>query len=578
MARQKISTASSANTLTGTEILPALQGGEPRTLTTSRIASEAPILSGGINRSLAQHLNSLYGQLITASTFPPVGLDIVGWWDAIASNGITTDSNGVLRLSNWSIGGQPLAEIYQGTTRQPALTSNRVVFDGSNDVMRRYPPVTIAPFVSATQLPDGVSGEYPTKGFTCTGLARAANGTWWVGNHGRHLPTDTTSAPSIVHLSADFTTLLGETLIPGLTGSDLNTCQGVTIDPRDGSIWAAVVDNAATYNRCYHFASDGSYLAFITLATGFTINGLVWDPVLNVLIVSTSEKRLRWVDPAAPTTTIKAYRTAYEVDHLFYDQAGGSIYYSYDPEDGTDGEIARFDLTTLETAGRWKMTGSASIEGIYKTGTQLYLMNDAGFHGSLGNTNAMRLHSLPTLAELPALGTRFQVAGIAKLIAAPAADGALVSLGSALENNQITYGVNLMFTASVTTSMKLVTSDGQGSGNRTTATLTFTTNSEFLFFLDVDCATKIARFFVNGVQVGADRTMTHLPATLGTPIMTMGANFGSAYGSYANCSFGSLSITRNAQARQAEIEGAHAWKCGVTSLLPSDHAYKLVAP
>lgn len=131
---------------------------------------------------------------------------------------------------------------------------------------------------SAQNLPDvaaGVAG----KGFTCTGICQHSDGTtWWVMNYGFTDSQDVTlNGSSVVHLSADFSTNLGEIDLAALGSASM---QGLVRTP-DNLLWMA----AGSQLRCYNEAGTLQTGTVNTINPVGGCNGLTYDSVRDVFYI-----------------------------------------------------------------------------------------------------------------------------------------------------------------------------------------------------------------------------------------------------------------------------------------------------
>lgn len=227
--------------------------------------------------------------------------------------------------------------------------------------------------LSATTVPD-VAGSEAGKGFTCTGLARdPIDGTWWVGNDGRPGTVDA----SVVHLSADFSTVLANVTLNSLSIGPTNFgIQGVVYDETDDTIFFVAKDRVGSGSVIVHIEKDGSLIE--TFSGSLLWNGLgIIDNELLVLKISPDELIRRNKTTGAATGVVWNVPPG---DQIFVD-AAGRIMYTRDA--GGLLVVYEFDVNgVLRLTKSITLEGAGSIEGAYIHDGTLYIMNDAYFHGT----------------------------------------------------------------------------------------------------------------------------------------------------------------------------------------------------
>ena len=212
---------------------------------------------------------------------------MLGWWNA---NNVSLYSTNTVQQATSYGAGPPLSA--DNNAIRPTLVSGRINFVAAStqDITTRkdgsagnfFPN----PQLSAVTLPDGASGSTAGIGFTCTGIALANDGTWWLGNYGKPAApwTGVNFAASLVHLSADFKTFLGQITFASL-GITQNTTvtgpQGVAFDTSDNTLWMACPE----IGNIYHVSTAGALLSTLAYSG---VNGLAYDPVADQLVASTT--------------------------------------------------------------------------------------------------------------------------------------------------------------------------------------------------------------------------------------------------------------------------------------------------
>ncbi|WP_076072089.1 hypothetical protein [Sphingomonas montana] len=247
---------------------------------------------------------------------------------------------------------------------------------------------TTRTLAAARTLPDGGSGAAAGKGWTCTGLARLPDGSWLVGNDGRGSSASDPNLASIVHLSADMTTILHQWTTAAM-GFSAGSVQGVAWEPLApgqgrGRIWFMIV--GAGQPLCHATLSeDWSITATGTLAGVTSGNGVVHDAIRDrIVVLNGSTLTWRDKDTGAPTG-LSATVHVTEPDHLCHDVASDTMLVSFGAN-GQPGGVARLSMAAVADYGAPAVTaidtlpGCDAIEGIAIAGDAWTLCNDAYFH------------------------------------------------------------------------------------------------------------------------------------------------------------------------------------------------------
>jgi Ca2+-binding RTX toxin-like protein len=303
------------------------------------------------------------------------GYDTAVFKGAASEYTITLQSNGSYKVTSAAEGADILNSIenlrFADGDRPVVGYTLNAVYWGSSDGS--------ATLLAAQNIPDG-RGATPGTGFTITGLTRAADGTWWAANEGQAEPNDTSYTPSLVHLSADFSTLLGEINLP----HPARALQGLTYKPSTGELFVGSLSERVI--RVY--SEGGTYIRSISPTEGTSVNGLAYDPKLDAIIVGHENGNakllvIEW-QSAATGEFIKSITVTYEPDQLFFDStygAEGALYYSYgDSGVGKIGYVEKVDVASGAILGTFTLPEADAIEGIYFDGSTMFAANDAYFH------------------------------------------------------------------------------------------------------------------------------------------------------------------------------------------------------
>ncbi|MBB5699326.1 hypothetical protein [Sphingomonas yantingensis] len=146
-------------------------------------------------------------------------------------------------------------------------------------------PVAVAKARSAaawTSLPDGSAPIVAGRGMAVTGLTRDLAGRWYVGNGRttRHPLLFSRMSPDLAAIEAEF-----DLTRLGLSVDMAGSCQGMTLDRSDGSLWIVVKLSGASGSDSHllHFdpATDTMAAPPVLLSAG--TNGVAWDPHADCL-------------------------------------------------------------------------------------------------------------------------------------------------------------------------------------------------------------------------------------------------------------------------------------------------------
>jgi hypothetical protein len=164
----------------------------------------------------------------------------------------------------------------------PVASGGVITFDGTDDVLvgADFPDDTGAQIPGARHvrdytLPDALGGD-AGQGFSMAGFAHDdADGTWWAVNGGLNFDGSSSDRQqSLVHLSSDFSTNLGEidldAVLPDLDTND-ESPQAVAVDNANGYLW--VGSPSARVIHCFDKAS-GARIPANDIARPYDIGSL----------------------------------------------------------------------------------------------------------------------------------------------------------------------------------------------------------------------------------------------------------------------------------------------------------------
>ena len=259
------------------------------------------------------------------------------------------------------------------------VTDGVITFDGANDYYYNDTSNT-ATYVKQTQTPDA-SGSDTGKGFTCTGLSKASDGTWWFSNFGLNKNGSSGQQPSLVQTDADLN-LIKEVLLKPIDNT-ITGLQGLQIERATGYAWIAVADRG----RIYVIDTDKE-----SLATNFVVdalpNGIALDEVNQrffVLYVNGNAepivKSYNMSDGSYITTHANFTGLTFG-DHIWYDSETNILWVTTGANAYNAGRLYAYSVTKSEISGSVSLAEGDAVEGVYLdfTANKLYVANDAYFH------------------------------------------------------------------------------------------------------------------------------------------------------------------------------------------------------
>lgn len=199
-------------------------------------------------------------------------------------------------------------------------------------------------------------------------------------NHGKAQPSSPSYAPSLVHLSADFSTILGEILLAPIYPG-IESVQGIVYDKTRDTLWFA--DPAHSTIR--HISSAGVPQSG-DIVLSFVPNGLARDDADDALWINTLDteaapdvlQKRRCSDGTLLSNTTLALA---DHDQLYYDDAHRQLFVSYGAN-GAVGKVGVYDAPagTLFSFGVFELSNADAIEGIVMQAGILHVANDAYYH------------------------------------------------------------------------------------------------------------------------------------------------------------------------------------------------------
>jgi hypothetical protein len=458
-------------------------------------------------------------------------------------------------VASWASASDPGTTVAQSTSdNRPTASSGTVAFDGSNDSLSRTR--LTGTLIATYSLPDASGGD-PGEGFTCTGLVRAPDGTWWCGNDGRNLDGDLTYAPSLVHMSADWSTKLGEILLAPLYPG-IESVQGVAYDTSDDTLWFSDLSG----NLIRHIQTDGTVLDSDDIA--FTApNGLAYDAARDMLYVGTTSGVSRVTMAGAVDAAYDAGASTW--DQLWYDADLDLVYVSWGTN-GSDGGLVVVDIDEDRIVAEYDLPGFDAAEGIHLDGRTLTTLNDGYFHGTPSGANAVLVYDIqPGAARVVDIFGLFSVASTTTTDSVICAGDPIGGPGWGLfaaSNAQLRVFAN---TAAGTTERVQI--------DCSVATLT----AMQLVYVRIDTTNEAVTIWRNGVERETTGSAAALDGILtGHAALAIG-NAPDTGARQPAMSVKCLGYYMGAGDRQ-RTQAWMAWAFGHTDLLPSDDPYKLAPP
>ena len=235
--------------------------------------------------------------------------------------------------------------------------------------------------VETIALPDIKYGE-TGKGFTITGLAySASDNTYYAGNYGKVYTSDTTVNNTIVHLSSDLKTNLGEIELP-----NISEVQGVTVDSSDNTLWYVSPPD----NKMYHISTTGEELGEVNLGTNAT--GIAYDSRTDTLWVLDSTKLINVEKDGTVNTTITLDIS--NVDQIYLDETDNSIYITAGNNYQGDSYVYIVNLSTQKSKLLYTLEDSHAIEGIHIKDGKMYIGNDGVYHEAKIESNIIQVYTI----------------------------------------------------------------------------------------------------------------------------------------------------------------------------------------
>lgn len=483
------------------------------------------------------------------------------WFRPLEST-ISYDENNKMILQGLS----PYGQQYLSTdeTKNPTFTPPNILgFDNTDDELFHLLRPKI---VNRTVLPD-LSDSVSGKGWTCTGIEYdPIRETFWIMNEGRSTPSDPTYRPSIIEMDLGLTTILNEfdlsLLVPGI-----QSCQGITIDTSDQTLWvAALLDN-----KIYHFSKAGALLSgTITVSSG-DANGLAYDAELDEFWTCKQNSIKRYDKSGNVTYTNTSISV--DFDLCAFDNNSRMLYLTTGTNAVPPHTVSVLDVSLNRFYQQFYILQEVqAIEGITFIGTQMYVCSDEYFHVDLFN-EVVQYDIGIEMGKLP-LATSLMWCGVLR------ADQN-VNVGGEIIWSQHSSGVNrpglrLSYTTLTTGTFEASTSIGTSEKSSLSISQPSLINYR-IFVVVYDVSAGTVGVYIDGTL---DSSATgFLPVS---PLRMLPGIVGNWLSSarFSDMDMKEFTVHLNniSQSDRERMEGYLAWEHGLEGSLPALHPYKNEEP
>lgn len=331
---------------------------------------------------------------------------------------------------------------------QPTASSGVVTFDGTDDYLRPSGAVLL----ERTRLPDGASGSAAGVGFTCVGLVRNSDGTFWVGNFAQS-GTGEVGPSSVVLMNSTFTTIQREILLNQFNANDANISgttnqdlQGLAKDA-SGNLYCAINYGAGRGVVVFAPGAGEGNETYVASYAVTDASGLAYDDTRGVLYVSDNITSVKVCNP-----TTGAVSTTYDIgdaatgginpgmnnlDHIGFDPSEPDLIYAFWGGNVVDGgNVTRYSISRVLLADTWNLPGCHAPEGMAFSGAELWACSDEGFHTGIAGSdekNSVIRYRMPWVTS----GSQFGVIWRGNLAATPNTNNHVFSIGDGITNSNL---------------------------------------------------------------------------------------------------------------------------------------------
>jgi hypothetical protein len=500
--------------------------------------------------------------------------------------GFYYDSNSLTSgaISQWdSIEGFTHSITQATPTSKPTKDATGAFFDGGDSLSRAATTGNLAKFINRTAVPDDATtaaGLTPGVGGVMCGLARVPGtiNEFWGLTYGpsgyQGSPGDATRNPSFIRFrySGGVCTKLQEITLIDLYPT-ISGCQGMCVDPDDGSLWGAVAEGAMA-GQAIHVSTSGQ-----VLTSGMQAS---W-PISGIAIQPGSPKKMWFAEEAASGNNVEsrsmvdnsvinaAVSTGLSnQDIFFYDPTTKCLLLTY----GANNTACKIRVyNTNGTSGAIVTYGDIqcpaevdAIEGVVWEGRKAYFVCDRNYHVSSLVPNAFIECEM-----VPPVSTKLSIHMTATVSATTGTD-CYIEIGTPLAGNG--FGV---YPTSTTGINVFVNSGASGSAQQGSivATGLVTQTTPRMIDIYIDTENDTGTLWIDGTQVQTSANMANVVNAI-TNSQTLRVGTASDVRPITG-SIKDIIVVPNQTNRQ-KMEGYRAWRWGLTANLPANHPYKNVAP
>lgn len=504
-----------------------------------------------------------------SSAFDPseIGSELLARWEM---PGNVTNVSGA--ASAWAdrVYARSLAQGTAGS--RPTISGSELQFDGSADNMQE--PVPTFTNVSAQQLPDGSGNNGAGTAFSSTGLAYDwVTGGWVIGNDGRATDPDASYEPSIVFTSADGATKLNEVVLTSIFTS-MRSIQGVWVDPSDGHIWLASLNEnlVRKVNR-----TTGAAISSFAL-TG--ANGLTGQSDGTLWTLDGTTMRHQQQDG----TVISSF--AANGDGIFYDAARGWLW----ALNGSAINIYDAVAGVLIYSAASALTDMNYGEGLYynRATKRLTVIHNGSFHSTSTtpaspNRSQLRVYDVANIDSIISVKPYVDLFWVGNAAAYVSGTNCLFQFGSPLAGTSSDLRAASVFLPSSTVIRLIVNPTAGSTTGQATANFTTAPTTRSLWRLAIDAVAETAALYRNGTLVSSQS----ISAYTGGLVFMQRLIIGSAYESSAAARWSQLRLSallaRGGAAAMSttlaqKTEGYLAWTYGLQASLDAAHPYLSAPP
>ncbi len=220
-------------------------------------------------------------------------------------------------------------------------------------------------------------------GFTCTGITYdLKDDTYWLGNYGKLHRDSVNNEPSLVEISADFSTVINQ--IPVEKCMDV---QGIAYDKTNDSLWFS------SGNEIINIRKDGSIINTFTLGKyqKNKPNGVAYDENTDSLWVLCSTDYLLNYDKEGNLLSVH-FCSFIGQDHITIDSQGNIWISAGVDYRGEQNYILRYDIDKDECLYYYQLLSAYAIEGVCFKDENLLVVNDGYYHDALIEKNYVGIY------------------------------------------------------------------------------------------------------------------------------------------------------------------------------------------